>query len=465
MHGPVRVPQAAGVGPAKVTVSFEAWKEGHVAASERQLSVVTPPVGLQYQEVSARLRQTLVHPDQSGLMVGLCYSADGRLVLAGHPSSGVVEVWDAVSGRQQKSIETGPRGLALAEYFQLSPEGRFLYVNHDTTRRRLIRGKAKVLYHFDCSGSLRSWDIATGKPHRDFQLAPQRGVLAIQLSPDGSRLLSSGSISGDYEPGKSKRFTTLWDTEKGLPCATFPDKAVFAFTFSPDSKTILTNAVNDKRETTALLLLDAASGKIRRSIAVEHEHRKATYRAFSPDGKQIACDVKDAASGEHCLKLWDVASGREITSFEVEKKTRYLQPIFSPDGHKLAITTLLENEKKLYLIDTKQQKIVKILSLGETHVRSLPVFSPDGKWVAMISQALPRNRSLYFLKAEELPQPRILLMEAATGEVRETIIAPPGIALSVCFSPDGKTLASGGDGRVLLWDMTTPPGARSQPRD
>jgi WD40 repeat protein len=63
------------------------------------------------------------------------------------------------------------------------------------------------------------------------------------------------------------------------------------------------------------------------------------------------------------------------------------------------------------------------------------------------------------------PQPRILLIEAATGEVRETIVAPVGIAVSLCFSPDGKTLASGGDGRVLLWDMTKSPGARSQPRD
>jgi len=39
------------------------------------------------------------------------------------------------------------------------------------------------------------------------------------------------------------------------------------------------------------------------------------------------------------------------------------------------------------------------------------------------------------------------------GEIRETLIAPPGFPGSACFSPDGKTLATGGRGKVHLWDV------------
>jgi WD40 repeat protein len=45
----------------------------------------------------------------------------------------------------------------------------------------------------------------------------------------------------------------------------------------------------------------------------------------------------------------------------------------------------------------------------------------------------------------------------ATGEVRETIVSPPAFPETVCFSPDGQTLATSGNGCVLLWDLTDPP--------
>jgi hypothetical protein len=39
-HGPVRVPAEAKLGKVKVTFSFDAWKEGHVAASTWEYTVV-----------------------------------------------------------------------------------------------------------------------------------------------------------------------------------------------------------------------------------------------------------------------------------------------------------------------------------------------------------------------------------------------------------------------------------------
>jgi hypothetical protein len=41
-HGPVRVPAEATLSKAKVTFSFDAWKEGQVAPSTWEFTVVKP---------------------------------------------------------------------------------------------------------------------------------------------------------------------------------------------------------------------------------------------------------------------------------------------------------------------------------------------------------------------------------------------------------------------------------------
>jgi WD40 repeat protein len=443
-------------------MSFEAWKEEHVAASECQLPIVAPPPGLKREAVSSRLRQSLMHPDQRGVLVGLRYSADGRRLIAGHIRSGVVQVWDTASGQQLTSIETGQRNGSLDDYFLFSPDGRFLYVDRSTTRLRSILGKDKRFYHWEFSGGVRSWEVATGKPLHDFQPDTGRGLSSMDLSPDGSTLLTVEGVTGDYETPRAKFIDNLWDARTGQRRGTLPENVSRA-DFSPDSNSILAIAVNDKFETTALQFLDAATGEVRRSIPAQRQHLRTYQCAFAPDGKRVACHGIDEKRKVYWLKCWDVESGREIASIESEKPSVFGgRIVFSPNGRMLTTYSLLEH--KLSLIDVEKRAILKQIPIGSGRIWRESVISPDGKWIAVISQDSSMNLGASMLKPEDLAQPRILLIEPSTGEIRETIIAPPGVAASLCFSPDGKTLASNGDGRVLLWDMTKPPGTQ-QPAD
>jgi WD40 repeat protein len=213
-------------------------------------------------------------------------------------------------------------------------------------------------------------------------------------------------------------------------------------------------------------LFDVATAKEKVSISIgEKDAQGIGYLAFSPDGKLLVGQVRGdpRKAGLHWLKFWDPATGHETASVEGEKQDLFLLMTFSPDGETLAVTNARSEQGKLFLFDLPSKKIVRTVNLGEkAHAGEMtnvaqPAFSPDGKWVAVPTQVLP-DRPPLGLDPQDVPQPRIHLIDVSTGTLRETLVAPQSLSWSVCFSPDGKTLATGGHGKVLLWDLRRPPG-------
>jgi WD40 repeat protein len=159
---------------------------------------------------------------------------------------------------------------------------------------------------------------------------------------------------------------------------------------------------------------------------------------------------------------WDVATGREVASFPCEKNESSSISVLSPDGQIAVPLNWQGDKRKLSLFNVPEKRLLRTVLLcekteGQRPIASSPVFNPDGKWLAVITRTYPEKTVGDDLDARDVPQPRILLIETATGEIRETMIAPQGFSTDACFSPDGRTLATGGHGRVLLWDMTKMP--------
>jgi WD40 repeat protein len=200
-------------------------------------------------------------------------------------------------------------------------------------------------------------------------------------------------------------------------------------------------------------------------------------KAMSPDGRLIVgnylvyASPKKSDTRESLFKWYDTANGQEVASFVAQKDDGFYRACFSPDGKTIAAISGLSAGQKtiLSLFGATTRKLAKTVPLdtrtkGERLFFLDPVFSPDSKWLAVITQVLPDTRGVD-LDPADIAQARIHLIDVATGEIRETLIAPQGIPGSACFSPDGRTLATSGQGRVLLWDLARPPGTLVGARD
>jgi len=212
---------------------------------------------------------------------------------------------------------------------------------------------------------------------------------------------------------------------------------------------------------------DTESGKRTLSIPITEQRAFVTVMNFTPDGSQligrvtIAPKLRLLSSSQVSLKFWDTATGKEAGSIAPEHNGENFSwpATFSPDGRTYALGNSRGKRAELYLIDVAGREISRTVDLGEKRTFCGQAFSPDGRWIAVATQRMPEDRlAAAYASVQDLPQPRIHLIEAATGKVRETMVAPQSFIASLCFSPDGKTLASGGPGRVLLWDLSTPPG-------
>jgi peroxiredoxin len=160
------------------------------------------------------------------------------------------------------------------------------------------------------------------------------------------------------------------------------------------------------------------------------------------------------------LKFWSVDSGEEILSIPPAEKSEVFMWIkTSPDGRTVVATTydLEQGRGRVLLVDVPTRS-TKVVVFDATQMPREPVFHPGGQWVAVGAQILPPGKLTREPAAGALAQPRIRLIEVASGKTLEELVAPQCYLNSLAFSPDGKTLATSGPGEVLLWDFRVPPG-------
>jgi WD40 repeat protein len=444
-------------------VAFDSWLQGNVAPTRAEAATVAPKSTVRLEAVSSRLKGELIHPNRTSVLAGICFSADGKRLIAGDYPGGVVVVWDVAAGKQLTTIETGYGYRNSLDYFFLTPDWRTLFVSrHGKRNYEQVEEQGKRRMHWTFNGDVRTWDLVSSQVVRTYQHQPPRGLWGMELSPDGATFVTFEELPGTYER-QAMRAASLWDVKTGQHHA-LPQGLEAHGRFSPDGRSLAIASEDRDNYTRALKLIEVVTGREKRSIPITEKYALANISAFSPDGRLMVGTIqafdrpRQWDKWHSSFRWWDTATGREVASFAADQNTAFTWPRFSPDGKLLAVTDWQGEKAKVLLFRVPERQLARTTVLaekgkGERLITMAPVFRPDGKQLAVISQALPDSAGRE-PDAYDVPQARIFLIDVASGAVQERLIAPPGFPRSACYSPDGRTLATGGEGRVLLWDLT-----------
>ena len=204
---------------------------------------------------------------------------------------------------------------------------------------------------------------------------------------------------------------------------------VVSLTFSPDGRTL----VSGSRDNT-IKLWDVTTGQELR--ALKGHPGRVNSVALSPDGKTLLSGsaASFGATGGGQLMLWDVATGRELRTL-LKGSNEVNSVAFTPDGQ---VAASAGETIKLWETNTGRE----LRSFGEIpgHRVSDIAISSDGRTLASSSGTVEM----------------IKFWDVNKGQEVRTLAGHPGGISTIVFSPDGKTLASGGDDKLIkLWDAAT----------
>ena len=364
---------------------------------------------------------------------GLSFSPDGKTLATASedteldakdqkvgPQKGSVRLWDLATGRERR---------------RFAVQGAFV-------ESLAISADARLLAASITDGTVRVYELATGRerePRPGQEPAPPkaaggerspfdqpRAMYCLAFSPDGS-ILAGGAASVAYRGDFALAEIQLWDVATGRqqhPIAAH-QQCVASLSFSPDGQTLASTGAEE-----AIHLWDVATGR----EAVEHLGHRSAIRAVvvSPADGTIFTGSYDGT-----IRQWDPTSGRELAVI-----ARFPDPADSwalaPDGKTLIVGGGLGRRLALWSVGERRE-IRRFPRLDDTRPLRCIIWSPDGKTIAAEGR----------------------IWDVATGRVLVTFRTGDGQDASIngwlpiSYSPDGKRVFTAGRKELHVWDIAS----------
>jgi RNA polymerase sigma factor (sigma-70 family) len=386
----------------------------------------------------------------------LAFTADGKSLLT--CGDRTVRFWDPASGRLLREQPFPPDSGFLA----VSPDGRLMAFVHleknaatislwDVQRNQLLHRlpvdeprpqfqqglftpDSKTLVSAEMNGTLRAWDVATGKGWLVGKHESQAWSLCF--AADGTLLSSTWDPKGGND---GNRILRLWDVPGGRERARLPlpNHTSEAF-LSPDGRTVAICLGVPGETQKGVQFLDAATGQpaegwIGPSLTGVHSVQ------FAPDGKTLAISTAEGTL------IWDPAAGKRARSLPGGYGDRLT---YSPDGKTLAALRAwgdpyTPRTRAVLVWDVSTGAARAGAEQGHLDEVAGVDLSPDGRTAASSSFAPYSGDGT------------VCFWDAATGRLLRSVPVARGTLGSLVFSPDGKHLFGGTSSAIVRWEVAT----------
>jgi len=269
----------------------------------------------------------------------------------------------------------------------------------------------------DVAGTVRIWDVATGRARSTLAGHGGRRVTALEIAPDNS-WLATGSTDGTAR---------IWDASTGQEQIVLDGHHgwVSSVVIAPDGSWLATS--DESGIGGKIRIWDAATGRERGAVTGRRGHQMAAV-AIAPDGSWLAIGGTNGR-----VRVIDTATRRPRVTLSGHRG-RVDTVVAAPDGRWLATG----DTGTVRIWDTASWRLLAGLADFRGRLEGLAI-APDGMWLATFGDGTVR------------------IWDAATGRKRATLTSnrdqPTPV---VAIAPDGSWLATGGaDGVVCVWDAAT----------